>query len=149
MLRLCIVGDTGVGKTCLIINYMQNKFDDNYEPTVLDVYKGTKDVSKKQIYIEFQDTAGDDLLGVNRKIQYKDSDVFIVCVAANSKTSLQNAIRWRDEIEEIEPGKPIALILTKSDLLEMVDDGVDAQMFQDFALEHKFDMCDITSSKEW
>ena len=26
MLKLCITGDTGVGKTCLIINYMQNAF---------------------------------------------------------------------------------------------------------------------------
>ena len=41
MVKLVLVGDTSVGKTCLIINYLKNLYSDDYEPTVLDVYRGT------------------------------------------------------------------------------------------------------------
>ena len=66
-----LVGDTAVGKTCLITNYIYNKFDeDTYEATVLDVYKGDKNVDNRQVTVEIHDTSGDDFLGVNRKVQY-------------------------------------------------------------------------------
>ena len=61
-----LVGDTSVGKSCLIKNYLENKFEENYEPTVLDIYRGTKNVKKKQIELEIHDTSGDEHLGVNR-----------------------------------------------------------------------------------
>ena len=43
-IKVVLVGDTSVGKTCLIQNYLHNQFSDEYEPTVLDVYKGIKNV---------------------------------------------------------------------------------------------------------
>ena len=42
-----MTGDTAVGKTCLIHSYMYNIFNDEYEPTVLDVYRGKKKVGRK------------------------------------------------------------------------------------------------------
>ena len=45
-LKLVLVGDTAVGKSALIRNYVKNCFDDNYEPTVLDVYMGTKTLNR-------------------------------------------------------------------------------------------------------
>ena len=62
-----LVGDTAVGKSCLIVNYLRNEFSEEYEPTVLDVYRGTKNVDQKQIELEIHDTSGDEHLGVNRK----------------------------------------------------------------------------------
>ena len=45
--KIVLVGDTSVGKSCLITNYLYNTFNDDSEPTVLDVYKGTKGVMKR------------------------------------------------------------------------------------------------------
>ena len=61
-----MVGDTSVGKTCLIRNYLNNDFSEEYEPTVLDVYSGIKNVKKRQITVEIHDTSGDEHLGTNR-----------------------------------------------------------------------------------
>ena len=65
-IKIVLVGDTAVGKSCLIRNYLENCFSEDYEPTVLDVYKGIKNVKKKQITLEIHDTSGDEFLGVNR-----------------------------------------------------------------------------------
>ena len=37
-LKLVLVGDAGVGKSCMIDNYLHNTFSENYEPTNRDVY---------------------------------------------------------------------------------------------------------------
>ena len=58
-IKIVLVGDTSVGKSCLIRNYLENSFSEDYEPTVLDIYRGTKNVKKKQIDIEIHDTSGD------------------------------------------------------------------------------------------
>ena len=47
MIKIVLVGDTSVGKSCLIRNYLDNSFSENYEPTVLDVYRGTKSVKRR------------------------------------------------------------------------------------------------------
>ena len=63
-----LVGDTSVGKSCLITNYLNNTFNSDYEPTVLDVYRGTKNINRKQMELEIHDTSGDEQLGVNRTV---------------------------------------------------------------------------------
>ena len=82
-LVVVLVGDTAVGKTCLITNYVDNSFTEDYEPTVLDVYKGTKNIDDQLFNIEIHDTSGDEHLGVNRATVYKGADVFMICCAAN------------------------------------------------------------------
>ena len=64
--KYIVVGDSSVGKSCLIRNYLENSFSEDYEPTVLDVYRGTKNVKRRQLDIEIHDTSGDEHLGVNR-----------------------------------------------------------------------------------
>ena len=78
-IKIVLIGDTAVGKSCLITNYLHNKFTDVYEPTVLDVYKGVKTVRKEQVELEIHDTSGDDNLGTNRKVVYKNADLFLLC----------------------------------------------------------------------
>jgi len=149
-LKLVLAGDTAVGKSCLITNFLKNSFTEDYEPTVLDVYKGIKSVKKKQILIEIHDTSGDEHLGVNRKVQYQGADCFMICVACNQQSSLENVERWLAEIREVEIEKPVALILTKSDLLaEQIENAVTG----DELSEKKNSVGAVfnaeTSSKEW
>ena len=61
-----LVGDTTVGKTCLITSYHHQSFSEDYEPSVLDIFKGVKQFDKKQIKLEIHDTSGDEHLAANR-----------------------------------------------------------------------------------
>ena len=115
-LKIVLVGDTAVGKTCLITNYLHNTFTDNYEPTVLDVYNGTKSVNKMQVDLELHDTSGDDNLSQNRKVVYEGADLILLCVAINKKDSFDNIGKWEAEVDAVVPGIPVYLLLTKSDM---------------------------------
>lgn len=73
----------------------------------------------------------------------------MICVAANSVDSLENIHLWQNEIVEKEPEKPIMLILTKSDLIDYVDDAVTFQHIKTAKDKHGFQGCSQTSSKVW
>ena len=121
---MVLVGDTGVGKSCLITNYLFNSYTSVYEPTVLDVYNGERVIDFKSdssdrsltVKIEIHDTSGDDHIGSERKVVYSGADVFMICVAVDSLESYYNINKWFDEIQSVEAEKPIMLILCKSDL---------------------------------
>ena len=70
------------------------------------------------------DTNGDDQLGENRSVAYAGCNIFMICIAANSRDSLDNTAQWVTEIRASEPDTPIMLVMTKSDLVELIDDPV-------------------------
>ena len=81
-IKLVLVGDTAVGKSSLITSYLTNTFNaDDYEPTVLDIYMGSKSVNKKLIELEIHDTSGHSEFVNNRIIQYQGCDGFVICCA--------------------------------------------------------------------
>ena len=144
-----LVGDTSVGKSCLITNYLRNTYSDEYEPTVLDVYRGTKNIKGKQVEIELHDTSGDEHLGVNRKVQYQDADCFMICVACNAQESFDSIAKWKAEIMEVETDKPILLILTKKDLEDLVEEPVRIATLRQASKDQGFQGAMATSSKVW
>ena len=66
-MNVILVGDTAVGKTSLITNYLNNTFSEEYNPGCYGDYQGTKNVNGNQVNLTIQDTSGDEHLGVNRR----------------------------------------------------------------------------------
>lgn len=114
-----LVGDTAVGKSCLIENYLHNAFSDDYEPTVLDIYRGPKNINKEMVELEIHDTSGDEHVAQNRKVVYKDADLFLLCCNSVYQSTVDNISKWKAEIREVEQEVPIVLIATKKDLREL------------------------------
>ena len=114
-----MVGDSAVGKSCLIHNYLHNAFNDDYEPTVLDAYRNDKKINNELVDVEIHDTAGDDHVAEKRKVVYKDTDLFLLCCSTVDETSLSNIQKWKTEIRGQVQDAPIVLISTKKDLREV------------------------------
>ena len=80
--------------------YLKNQYNDNKKQSVLDVFKGEKNINNRQIHLEIHDTASDDNLNAERQMKYKGADIFAICVASNNRNSLNSINKWKTEIQQ-------------------------------------------------
>ena len=113
-----MVGDGGVGKTCLIISYTTNAFPGEYIPTVFDNYEATVSMdSKRMVKLDIHDTAAQCDYDRIRPAGYPGTDVFLICFSVISSHSFDAVkSKWYPEIQHYCPDVPILLVGTKSDL---------------------------------
>lgn len=116
-IKCVVVGDQSVGKTCLLMSYVNQAFPGEYIPTVFDNYSATVLVEGSPVQIGLWDTAGDEEYDRLRPLSYPQTDVFLLCCSIISRSSFENVIsRWQPELDHHAPSVPIVLVGCKSDL---------------------------------
>ncbi|WFD31169.1 RHO4 protein [Malassezia sp. CBS 17886] len=120
--KLVVVGDGGCGKTCLLIVYSQNRFPEEYVPTVFENYVPIVEFNGQLVEFALWDTAGQEEYDRLRPLSYPESDVILICFAVDYPASLMNvqdkARAWLPEINHFCEGVPFLLVGLKTDLRE-------------------------------
>lgn len=115
-IKCVCIGDGAVGKTSLLISYTSNQFPVDYVPTTFDNYRSNCVVDGRPTSIGLWDTAGQEDYDNIRPMTYADTDVFLVCYAVDSPTSLENVVaKWVPELRHYCPDAPFVLLGTRSD----------------------------------
>ena len=102
--KLVLVGDTGVGKTCIIQRYVNNSYSENNESTVASTYTyKILDYPKYQKSISFDiwDTAGQELYRALAKNFYLNASIGILVYDIRRKASFESIKNyWYDQLKE-------------------------------------------------
>jgi small GTP-binding protein len=115
--KLVAVGDGAVGKTTLLLRYTENKFPEQYVPTVFENYYMDIDMGDCTVNLGLWDTAGQEDFDRLRSLSYNDTDIVLVVFAVDNPTSLSNIkAKWVPEVEHHCEGTPFVLVGTKGDL---------------------------------
>ena len=147
ILKILVVGDEGVGKTCLIKRFADNIFPDTSKQTIgVDFTVKKIRIEDTAVKLQIWDFGGHSYY---RQIQYTFCDgakgVVLAFDLSNIKT-FKNLIRWVNFLKNaVEEDTPKILVGTKSDLKWPRPDIKDILAFIE---ENKFQNYFETSAKE-
>ena len=118
--RKCvIVGDGGVGKTCMLVSYKYDNFPHEYVPTVFENYTVTVTTNRNTCQLRLFDTAGQEDFDRLRPLSYPNTDVVLICYSVVMPSSAENVLeKWLPEVKHYCPGAPFILVGTQIDLRE-------------------------------
>ena len=124
--KLVVVGDGGVGKTCLLLRYAKDEFNAAYVPTVFETMIVDVVVDGVDVELSLWDTAGQEDYDRLRPLSYTDTHVVLIAFSVNRKDTLKNvSLKWITEVSHFCPDSPILLVGTKSDTREDTDSNSD------------------------
>ncbi|XP_071838403.1 ras-related C3 botulinum toxin substrate 2-like isoform X2 [Apostichopus japonicus] len=117
--KLVVVGDGAVGKTCMLWSYTRNAFPKEYVPTVFDNFSQLIKMDNVSVNLVLWDTAGQEDYDRLRPLSYPQTDIFLVCYSVVAPSSHANVTtKWMPELEHHAPNVPFILVGTKIDLRE-------------------------------
>lgn len=99
--KVLIIGDSGVGKTCLLLRFSDNDFTTSHLATIgIDFKMKTIDVDGKRVKMQIWDTAGQDRFKTITQTYYKGAMGIMLAYAVNDRESFQNIENWMKQIRE-------------------------------------------------
>ena len=120
-LKTILVGESQVGKTSIITQYIRQSFDEEYLPTI-SADKSIKDliIEKQPLTLEIWDTAGQEIYRNVNKIFMKNAKIALLVYDITNKESFDSLDSWYNQICENNDKENIIIgvVGNKSDLYE-------------------------------
>jgi Ras-related protein Rab-5C len=124
--KLVLLGEAAVGKSSLVLRFVNGEFQDNKEPTIGAAFLTQKcKLDDKVIKFEIWDTAGQERFHSLAPMYYRNAQAAVVAYditkaviyIINCQTSLERAKAWVKELQrQANPNIVIALVGNKLDL---------------------------------
>ena len=145
--KLIVIGDAGVGKSCLTMKATKNYFDNYYSPTVgFEFFTFNIKLKGKNIRLQIWDTCGQEVYRSLISGFYRNASLAIVVYSIDNEKSFQNIESWLNEIKiQGNPNVKIFLIGNKSDLEDKRK--ISTEKAENFYKEQGLDMFLETSAK--
>lgn len=115
-IKVMVVGNAGVGKSCIVKRFLRKPLDPEYQPTKQDTYSKFIEVDGQSYQVEIFDTAGFVSVEAYRDGLYKCSDGFVLTFSITDEDSFTNLDFLRKRICINRPDAALILVGNKKDL---------------------------------
>ena len=145
--KMIILGDPGVGKSCLTTQAIKNTFSEAYNTTIgFEFVSFNVKLNDKAIKLQIWDTCGQEIYRSLISSFYRNAALAVLVYSIDSKKSFMNLDAWLKDIKlQSNPDIKIFLVGNKTDLEEQR--VVDFEEAKKYANENDFDYVNETSAK--
>ena len=118
VLKICLLGEGGVGKTSLVYRFIENRFSRDFKSTLgVNLLKKKVSIDGKEVSAQIWDLGGQQAYRKLRKLYLEGSQGALVIFDVTNQASFDNLDDWINSLVEIRGDKvPIVLIGNKIDL---------------------------------
>jgi len=119
LFKLLLIGDSGVGKSCLLLRFAEDSYTESYLSTIgVDFKIRTIDAEGKTIKLQIWDTAGQERFRTITAAYYRGAHGIIVVYDVTDSESFENVKMWLKEIDRYAVENVDKLLIgNKSDLV--------------------------------
>lgn len=118
LFKIIVIGDSGIGKSCLLKRLIDDDFNLNHDVTVgVEFGCYVVKVEDKTLKLQVWDTAGQECFRSITKIFYRGAHVVILSYSLVSGLSFENLTDWLKEVRaQCSPDVMLFLVGNKCDL---------------------------------
>ena len=145
--KVIVIGDSGVGKTCLSHKATKNIFEENYTATIgFEFFSLNIKLNDKVIKLQVWDTCGQELYRSVVTNFYRNTSLAILVYSINSEQTFENMDMWLKELRNYsKPDTKAFLIGNKKDLEDQRQ--VETEIGEKFAKQNGMNLFMETSAK--
>ena len=116
--KMIVIGDAGVGKSCLTNRAAKDKFISNYSPTIgFEFLSFSTNIDNKIIKLQIWDTCGQEVYRSLITNFYRNASLAMMVYSIDSRESFAHINQWLKEVRiQSHPDVKIILIGNKADL---------------------------------
>ena len=120
LFKIILVGDSGVGKSCILLRYADDNFVDSYISTIgVDFKIRTFEIENKIVKLQIWDTGGQERFRSITSQFYRGGHGIIIVYDVTDIMSFQNVQHWLKEVERYTVNDPVKLLIgNKIDLVD-------------------------------
>lgn len=117
--KLVVVGEGGVGKSALTIQFFQKLFVQDYDPTIEDSYIQHEEVDGVWCVLDVLDTAGQEEFSAMREQYMRTGDGFLLVYSVTDRHSFESIKNFHTQILRVKDrdSYPMLLVANKVDLV--------------------------------
>ena len=146
VIKICLLGEAGVGKTSLVYRFIENKFRENYKQTLgVNLLKKDVDIDEYgAVSAQIWDLGGQESFRSLRKLYLEGANGGLVIFDVSDRKSFDKLNEWIESFKNARGEQPLVLIGNKSDLKSniKIKDKEAEQFAKNFNME-----LNITSAK--
>jgi Ras-related protein Rab-1A len=118
LIKCLIIGDSGTGKSSLMVRFTDDVFSASYISTIgVDFKLKTINYRNKNFKIQIWDTAGQDRFRTITSSYYRGANAVIICYDITDRITFSNIYKWIEEVERFSLSTPLMILCgTKNDL---------------------------------
>ncbi|XP_059176574.1 GTP-binding protein Rit2-like [Physella acuta] len=109
--KLVILGDGGVGKSALVIQFVSHRFIEYHDPTIEDSFEQQCRIDDEPAHLDILDTAGQTEFTAMREQYMRNGEGFVLCFSITDRRSFDELITYKNLINRVRSGEDIPVII--------------------------------------